>query len=241
VLRNYADTNLGCRRRVSSGLDWVFETVDEAIILEDDCLPHATFFPYCQELLVRYRDDERVMMISGDNFQAGPPRTGYSYYFSRYPHVWGWASWRRAWRHYDAKMSLWPMVREGGWLLDVLQNRRSADYWSAVFERVSQNQLDTWDYQLSFACFCQNGLSVIPRRNLVSNIGFHADSTHTRGDSPLADLPVEAMHFPLQHPPCMISDSRADKETAGMFFMLPALHNRLLARGKAACRKLWPI
>jgi hypothetical protein len=239
VLRNYAGSNLGCRRRVSSGLDWVFETVEEAIVLEDDCLPHATFFPYCEELLARYRDDERVMLISGDNFQTGAPRTQYSYYFSRYPHIWGWASWRRAWRHYDVTMSLWPTIRDGGWLPDILQNRRSVEYWSAVFDRIAQNRLDTWDYQVTFACFCQNMLAIIPRHNLVSNIGFIPDATHTVANSPLSDLPVHAMRFPLEHPHCMIADTRADEETARTFFCLPSLGNRLWARGRSACRKLW--
>lgn len=92
VLTNYSDINLGCKRRVSSGLDWVFDTVEEAIILEDDCLPHPAFFRFCEEMLNKYRDDKRIAMISGDNFQFGRKRTEYSYYFSRYPHIWGWAS-----------------------------------------------------------------------------------------------------------------------------------------------------
>jgi hypothetical protein len=240
VLRNYADTNLGCRRRVSSGLDWVFASVEEAIILEDDCLPHATFFPFCHELLARYRDDERIMMISGDNFQATPPRGQYSYYFSRYPHVWGWASWRRAWRHYDVNLTRWPSIRDGGWLKDMLGDRQRTAYWTSIFERVAQQRLDTWDYQLTFACFCQSMLAIAPRHNLVSNIGFVSGATHTVANSPLSNLPVFAMQFPLDHPPCMFADARADEETARMFFFSPALHNRLLARGKAACRKLWP-
>src|SRR5512139_3287315 len=107
VLTNFSDTNLGCKNRVSSGIDWVFEQVPEAIILEDDCLPHPTFFRFCEELLERYRDDERIGMISGDNFQLGQKRTDASYYFSRYNHIWGWASWRRAWRHYDREASAW--------------------------------------------------------------------------------------------------------------------------------------
>nr|MBA3765731.1 glycosyltransferase family 2 protein [Acidobacteriota bacterium] len=112
VLTNYSEVNLGCGARPSSGLDWVFENVAEAIILEDDCLPHPTFFPFCAELLERHRDDERVMMISGDNFQFGRKRTQYSYYFSRYTHTWGWATWRRAWRYFDREIKLWPALRE---------------------------------------------------------------------------------------------------------------------------------
>ncbi len=119
VLTNYSSANMGCRARISTGLEWVFTNVEEAIILEDDCIPHPTFFRFCKELLTRYRDDQRVMMISGDNFQMGRNRTPYSYYFSRFFHCWGWATWRRAWRHYDIDMELWPSLRDGSWLLYV--------------------------------------------------------------------------------------------------------------------------
>lgn len=114
VKRNYSDVNVGCKMRVSSGISWIFENVENAIILEDDCVPEQSFFPYCQELLERYKDDTRIMHISGDNFEWG--RTGNfesdaSYYFSRIPHVWGWATWRRAWNLYDINMTSWPECR----------------------------------------------------------------------------------------------------------------------------------
>jgi hypothetical protein len=116
VLTNYSDVNLGCKRRIASGLDWVFDTVEEAIILEDDCLPDPTFFRFCDELLEKYRDDERITMISGDNFQFDRKKTDSSYYFSRDPHIWRWASWRHVWKNYDVDMQLWPEIRDGGWL-----------------------------------------------------------------------------------------------------------------------------
>jgi len=107
VLRNYAEVNLGCRQRPPTGISWVFEQVAEAIILKDDCVPHPTFFRFCEELLEKYREDERVMHISGSNFQPGYTRGPFSYYFSRFNPIWGWASWRRAWQHYDLNMKLW--------------------------------------------------------------------------------------------------------------------------------------
>lgn len=119
ALTDYAETNLGCRRRVSSGLDWVFATVEEAIILEDNCLPHPTFFRFCEELLERYRDDERVMRISGGNHKFGRKIGTDSYYFTRYAHVWGWASWRRAWRYYDVNMKSWMSATDKRAFLDV--------------------------------------------------------------------------------------------------------------------------
>ncbi|NEP76999.1 MAG: glycosyltransferase family 2 protein, partial [Okeania sp. SIO3B3] len=134
VLTNYSEINLGCRERVYSGLNWVFSLVESAIILEDDCVPHLTFFRFCQELLERYRDNNQVMAISGDNFQFGNNTTEHSYYFSRYPHCWGWATWRRAWKNYDNQMQLWSKLRGSKWLENILQNSRAVKYWSQIFQ-----------------------------------------------------------------------------------------------------------
>ena len=216
VLTNYADENMGCKRRVSSGLTWVFETVEEAIVLEDDCLPHASFFPFCEELLERYRTDERVTMISGDNFQFNRRRTPYSYYFTRYVHIWGWASWRRAWQHYDVEMKLWPELRETNWLADILGQEEAAEYWRQIFELVYAGRIDTWDYQWAFACWMQNGLSIVPEVNLISNIGFGDAATHTHAGNTvnkLANLPPVEMDFPLKHPPYMMRHGEADQFT----------------------------
>lgn len=235
ILKNYADGNLGCRQRVASGLDWVFSMVEEAIILEDDCLPHPTFFSFCEELLERYRDDQRIMTISGNNFQYGQQRTPYSYYFSRYAHVWGWATWRRSWETYQVDMKLWPEVRTGQWLFDILGSRRvnvnhgqchfdimgsmkAIEYWYKIFDATYGGRIDTWDYQLIFACWLQNGLHILPNVNLVSNIGFGADATHTKTVRKCANLPVEAVGFPLQHPPFMIRDAAADDYTQAAHF-----------------------
>jgi len=218
VLKSYSDTNLGCKRRVSSGLDWVFATVEEAVILEDDCLPHPTFFRFCEELLDRYRDDERVAMISGDNFQFGKRRTGYSYYFSIYPHIWGWASWRRMWKQYDVAMRSWPEIRDGGWLADIFGDGRTARYWSDIFERTYRNEIDTWDYQLAFSLWSRGGLTILPTVNLVSNIGFGEGASHTNRRNLVANIPSEAMALPLRHPPFMVRDIPADGFTHGIIY-----------------------
>ena len=235
VLKNYSTGNLGCKRRVASGLDWVFSTVEEAIILEDDCLPHPTFFTFCQVLLERYRDDERFMTISGNNFQAGLGRTQDSYYFSRYAHVWGWATWRRAWRYYDVDMNLWPKVRTDQWLFDILGSMRAhvkggqchfdlmasmkaIEYWYKIFNYTHAGKIDTWDYQLIFASWLQNALHILPNVNLVSNIGFGPDATHTKIVRKCANMPVEAVPFPLQHPPFIIRDAVADDYTQTTHF-----------------------
>lgn len=210
VLKNYSDVNLGCKRRVSSGLDWVFNKVEEAIILEDDCLPHPTFFQFCEEMLKKYRDDKRIAMISGDNFQFGRKRTMYSYYFSRYTHIWGWASWRRAWANYDVDMKLWPKIRDGGWLDDLLGDKKGVWYWKYKFENVYQGKIDTWDYQWTFACWIQSALTVLPNVNLVSNIGFGMKAVHTQDKNEFAHMEIGPMTFPILHPYYILRDSKAD-------------------------------
>ncbi|MBU2265961.1 MAG: glycosyltransferase family 2 protein, partial [Candidatus Omnitrophica bacterium] len=202
--------NLGPRMAVSTAVDWFFENVSQGIILEDDCLPDPTFFRFCQELLNKYRDDQRIMAISGDNFQLGRSVTEYSYYFSRFNHCWGWASWRRAWHYYDRDMKQWPSTRDSRYLYDFLSNKRVARYWGRRFETVYRGKIDTWDYQWTFACWLQGGLTIVPKVNLVTNIGFGRKSAHTRGRSLVADLKSEAVSFPLTHPPVVFRNAAAD-------------------------------
>jgi hypothetical protein len=192
-------------------LDWVFATVEEAIILEDDCLPDPTFFGFCQQLLERYRHDQRIVAISGDNFQLGRSRTRYSYYFSRYPHIWGWASWRRVWAHYDLNMATWPEFRDSGALGWLADSAAEEWYWTRKFDAGYRGECTTWDFAWLYACWCQNGLAVLPDVNLISNIGFGAESSHTHNAShPYANLPTQAQG-PLSHPPHIVRDREADR------------------------------
>ncbi|MBW4627284.1 MAG: glycosyltransferase family 2 protein [Brasilonema octagenarum HA4186-MV1] len=221
VIKNYSDTNLGCGKRVSSGIDWVFSNVEEAIILEDDCVPHPTFFPFCEELLEKYRYDYRVASISGSNYQFGHRRTNDSYYFSIYNHCWGWASWRRAWQHFDIDMKLWPQIQAEGYLNDILRDYKAVKYWSNLFQSVFENPSDgIWDFQWTFACWIQSSLGIIPKTNLISNIGFGLESTHftSKKVSPYINMPIEAMQFPLKHPPFMVSNVNADNFTQKTLF-----------------------
>jgi hypothetical protein len=230
VLTNYSEVNLGCKRRISSGLDWVFDTVEEAIILEDDCLPDPTFFLFCEELLEKYRYDERIAMISGDNFQFGRRRTEYSYYFSRYPHIWGWASWRRSWKNYDVEMKLWPEIRDGEWLNDLLEDQKSAWYWQYKFGKAYAGKVDTWDYQWVFACWTQSALSIIPNVNLVSNIGFGKNAVHTTIKEKYAAMKTEPMRHPISHPQYILQDSKADSRLQSEMFSGSSLVLRLIYR-----------
>ncbi len=218
IMTLFRDENLGCKIGVSSAIDWFFSKVDEGIILEDDCLPDQSFFPFCQELLEKYRDDERIMMISGDNFQFGRNVTNNSYYFSRYFHIWGWATWKRAWKHYDVDIKAWPEIRQNGSLRNILSENKVVKYWESIFNSVYNGLINTWDYQWVFSCWIQGGLSIIPNQNLVSNIGFDANGTHTHGDSIFSKMPVKNMKFPLVHPNYVIRDCNSDTYTENMWF-----------------------
>ncbi len=210
----FAAENLGCGPRLATGITWVFEQVEEAIILEDDCLPDPSFFPFCAELLARYRNDERIMHIAGSNFQFGRGSAQFSYYYSRFAHVWGWATWRRAWQHFDYDMTLWPDVRASDLLPNWLNNRDVVRKWRKSFDWFyGPGKRTTWDYQWQLACWLQHGLSIVPSKNLVANIGFGVEATHTDQVSPFSAMPVQSMSFPLYHPPYMIRLRDADDLT----------------------------
>jgi hypothetical protein len=200
VIRDYSPANLGCARRVSSGLDGVFAREETAIILEDDCIPDGSFFPYCIDLLERFRPDSRVGVIAGSNFQHNEVTDGMSYYFSRYPHCWGWATWRRAWRTYDHAMKAWPEAKQSGWLSRLFKNRREASYWERIFDDVQAGLIDSWAYRWTFACWQNEMLTVLPAVNLVANIGFGPAATHTHRSQLAGPGKVGRLEFPLRHP-----------------------------------------
>jgi len=215
VIKNYSEINLGCGKRVASGLNWFFENEPEGIILEDDCLPDSTFFPYAEEMLIRYRDDKRIMSISGNQFYGDEYKIPHSYSFSRYSHMWGWASWRRAWQYYDRDMTQWPMLRNTNWLMIVGdKNIFFKHYWTQQFDKTFIGEIDTWDYQWFFSCWSHSGLTIVPSLNLVRNIGHGEDATHTIYiDNWLSNLPLQSLIFPLSHPPSVIRDHIVDKIT----------------------------
>jgi hypothetical protein len=211
VITNYSPINLGCKKRVASGLDWIFEQVEEAIILEDDCLPEHSFFRFCDEMLERYRLNERVGMVSGGNLQFGQLRGNASYYFSRYTHIWGWATWRRAWKHYDRDMALWPSFRDEGWLDRVFSSQGEREYWKNSFQWVYDGKLDTWDCSWTFAAITHGMLQVVPNVNLISNIGFGPEATHTHVVGIHANMPIQPIVFPMKHPKFVLVDEEADR------------------------------
>lgn len=192
VERNYAEQNMGCGNRVAAGLDWAFSLVEEAIILEDDCLPHPDFFRFSSMMLERYRDDQRVMMVGGTNYLLDSLKLSDSYFFSRYFAIWGWATWRRAWKLYDRHMSDWPRLRKENQLHSFYPQRFMVRHLTALFDMVARGRLDTWDVQWFFSCLFNNGLSIVPGVNLISNIG--VSGTHTGTDTTHQFFPV----FPMQ-------------------------------------------
>ncbi len=218
VVRDFADVNLGVKRRIPSGLDRVFEQVEEAIILEDDCLPHPTFFPYCDELLDHYREDERVVHISGSQLLRQVP-AGASYHFSRYVHIWGWATWRRAWRLFDVDLPDWHAASRAERrtrlrrLFDTDDERR---HWRFVWDR--SDEIDNWDAQWSYVGLSRDLLAVNPNRNLISNIGFGEQATSATADPlGIAGRPLEGISLPLEHPSKVRRDLAADAAASELF------------------------
>jgi len=221
IQRNYSENNLGCKQRVASGLDWVFDACEKAIVLEDDCLPTSDFFLFCQELLDRYQEDRRVMSIGGVNFQDGLQHSPYSYYFTKYFHCWGWASWRRAWQHYDLSMRSWPEFKSLGGLHAFCDSTREETYWQKTLAAAHGNLIDTWDYALFYSFLAQGGMQILPNTNLVSNIGFGIGATHTtNAEDRLSKLPLGRIEK-LQHPPFVIRSKVADQYTFDHCFSPP--------------------
>lgn len=206
------EENLGCKRAVSSAINWFFENEEQGIILEDDCVPITSFFDFCTELLDQYKDDERVMHIAGSNHH--PEYTAEareSYYFSYYGHMWGWASWRRAWAKYDLEMEAFEEVMKDRYLEKVMGSLQGK-YLGRKLKEIYYEGTDTWDYQWDYSRLLQKGLTIIPKHNLVSNIGFGEDATHTfSSNNEFSYVPVKELEFPLAHPDEVERNKKADK------------------------------
>ncbi|HIJ87346.1 MAG TPA: glycosyltransferase family 2 protein [Desulfuromonadales bacterium] len=241
VLKNYSEKNLGCKGRVSSGLDWVFSEVEEAIILEDDCLPHSDFFPFCQEMLARYHDDERVMMVGGTNYLVDRLDVPESYVFSRYFPIWGWATWRRAWQNYDITMQRWPRFRKEGQLHGYYADSYMRRFLTSTFDNTYCGRINTWDSQWFFSCLSNNGLSIIPARNMISNIGTvgaHAGGYSANNFFPVFPCDVNALTHPALVNPHQLYDQLFFKE---QFKIRPAsIVRRLKAFVRRRVRRIRP-
>lgn len=211
----FRDQNLGCGRAVASAIDWFFDNEDAGIILEDDCVPDPSFLPYCREMLERYRDTPEVMMVSGNDFLFDDPIRADEYRFLHHTHVWGWATWKRAWGLYDFSMTQWPALRSTSWLLETCGGHTDAErYWRGIFDDVHAGINDTWDHQWTFSMWLHHGLSVTPGRNAVANVGFHDAATHTpERPSWYTKVVHGSIEFPLHHPTSMHADPALDRWT----------------------------
>lgn len=237
VKRNYADTNLGLQERIVSGVDWVFQQEESAIFLEDDIIPDPSFFPYCEALLNHYRDDERIMVITGGNPLSGRVPCPDSYLFSRYFHTWGLAMWRRTWKLYDVRMTQWPTLRKEKAINGLYAQEYMRKWMTRLFDSTYDGRTSTWDIQLFFTCLFNNGLSIVPSRNLISNIGFEGIHTSSATGRQNLGTPLESIDWQnLKHPryvcPSFEYDDAFCSENFAWRYPPPSLWRRLCERLK---------
>jgi hypothetical protein len=203
----FREKNLGCKYAVSSAITWFFENEEMGIILEDDCLPSQSFFWFCEELLELYKEDMRVWHIGGSNFQNGIRRGEADYYYSKYNHVWGWASWSKRWKFYDVELN---NIKDSGFIKSTFSSKLAIRYWNYIYKKVKAKKIDTWDYQWTFTIWLNNGLAILPSVNMITNIGFGDDATHTKSDEKVME------NFELtitSHPSQIILNRVADDYT----------------------------
>lgn len=194
----FRDKNFGCKLAVSSAISWFFENEEQGIILEDDCLPNDSFFKFCEEMLYKYKNTEEIAIISGDNFNKSIIGDA-DYYFSRIPNIWGWATWKRTWEKYDLSMLMYEEFKNNNKIKNIWSKKIVRNYWIDIFDRVCNNKINTWDYQLAFTIFLNQCLCVCPNKNLVSNLGFNGSFTNTAvKNKKLSNLKVEEFNFPLK-------------------------------------------
>ena len=214
VYKKYNEQNLGCRRAILKAINWFFDNESEGIILEDDCIPRKEFLPYCAELLQKYRNNHKVWNISGTNFQKGIKRGDGSYYLSKYFHCWGWATWRDRWFKIDSSISTWPKAKETNSLKYIFADPSELKFWKTIFDNFYFHKIpDTWDIEWTYTCFINQGYTIIPNQNLVKNIGFDQEATHTKYS--IENIPGidKELILPLNHPNFLIQDKLADRFT----------------------------
>jgi len=200
VKKLFRSENLGCGFAVCSAINWFFEHVESGIILEDDCMPDVSFFEYSSELLEKFKEDEDIYVISGTNMQKGIKRGEGSYYFSNYPVTWGWASWRRAWNHFNYDITNFNNSFDSGDLDHVFQNQHEKSYWKKKIKKGDLEKKNIWDYQWYFAIWKNKGIGITPNFNLITNIGFRNNASHDFLRDSAREPLTYSIPFPLIHP-----------------------------------------
>ena len=225
VHTRFSDENLGCKKNVSGGITWFLGEVGEGIILEDDCIPDVSFFPFCEKLLEKYRNTPQIKMISGNNFQFGNSRTDASYYFSKFPSIWGWATWERAWKDFDIDMKPYPQFKKDKKIQEIFDNKKIQSFLMRLFDNLYHNKMNTWAGRWLFAILNSDGISITPNVNLVTNIGFTVEATHTKSNSVMGNIPTENIKE-IVHPSLIKVNKKADEHTFKNIFYQP-LHTRV--------------
>ena len=198
----YRTENQGLREGVSGAIDWFFEQESYGIVLEDDCVPDPSFFPFCAELLERYKDDEQIMHIGCSNLvEAHTEGLDSSYIFSRFSFVWGWAGWRRAWKKMSLSLEGLDAYRQSGHICQLIDNPWAQEYMMDKFQVTSRRENNSWAYAWFYSILKNNGLCIVPSVNLIQNTGVgEAGATNTTKQNTLARRPARQMNFPLRHP-----------------------------------------
>jgi hypothetical protein len=209
IFRDYSETNFGCHVFVPKAISWFFENVENGIILEDDCLFDESFFPYCKELLEKYKDENNIMMISGDNFQNYEEKPENSYYFSKYANIWGWASWKRSWVNFYQDFSILDNNRMKEKIRSSFSTKKEINYWFGFYKKIKKGKINNWDAKWFLSIIYNDGICITPTKNLVKNIGFGKDATQTKDD---CGLQIEIENFDkIIHPDKIEIDEKADQ------------------------------
>lgn len=193
----FHEQNLGCGQAPASAITWFFQNEEMGIILEDDCLPSQSFFWFCKELLIKYKDDMRIWMIGGTTFKNIKLEDEEDYYFSKYSHIWGWATWSNRWKYYDYNIKTFPKFKKNNYVKSIFENNKEQEFWMESLEKAFNSRVDYWDYQWVYIMNLNHGLCVLPTLNLISNIGFGNDATHTNQK---IDGVSELNHFEISFP-----------------------------------------
>jgi hypothetical protein len=234
----FRSKNLGCGKAVSEAITWFFENEEMGIVLEDDCVPNQSFFGFCENLLKKYKDDERVMMIAGTNYFFGKESSEFDYYFSRYFSIWGWATWKRAWKLYDFNMKELDAFIEKGFFKSKnnFADKRMGKFYEKMFLTMRRSKIDTWDIQWVYSCLINSGFSITPIKNLISNIGYEGTHTDPNGKFLTCEMPVYPIdNEQMKHPSYVQHGYVLDRKLLDFF---GELRMSIFKRGK---NKFWKL
>lgn len=229
--------NHGCKMAVSGAIDWFFEQEEMGIILEDDCLPSQSFFWFCEAMLERHRNDMRVGYITGSNFYTQVGDDEYSYHYTKIAPIWGWAAWRRSWNLYDRDLQRYARFKETRYMKELYYSEAEYRMWIDRLEPCLLGVRNTWDFQWGFTQRINHMLCIKPNVNLIRNIGFGADATHTTASAPEEYLSAGELRFPLKHFPMVIPDVHADKMHLKQTLHRKQTPRQIMARGVRAFKK----